>query len=124
MKMFNEQVMDHVRNPRHKGRMSNPDFSSDESNPSCGDNVIFDGAVVDGVLTELYFEGTGCALSMASASMLTEVAVGKRLEDILALDKQFISALLGLELGPNRLKCALLPLMALQQGVKKYQSKE
>lgn len=120
MKMFNDQVMDYYRHPRNRKRLEKPDFSSDESNPSCGDNVIFDGTVNDGQLSELSFEGTGCALSMASASMLTEACVGKTLDEILALDKAFIIAMLGLELGPNRMKCAILPLKALQQGVMNY----
>jgi nitrogen fixation NifU-like protein len=120
--MFNELVMDHFRNPRNKGRMAHPDFSSDDTNPSCGDNVVFDAHVdaTTGTITELFFEGKGCALSMATASMLTQACIGKKLAEILTLDKDYIVHLLSLELGPNRLKCALLPLKVLQQGVARY----
>ncbi len=120
--MFNEVVMDHFRNPHNRGRIANPDFSSDDTNPSCGDNVVFDGRVdaAAGTLTELFFEGKGCALSMATASLLTQACVGKKLQEILTLDKKYIVELLGLELGPNRLKCALLPLKVLQQGIARY----
>ena len=120
MNMFNENVMDHYRHPRNRGRLENPDFSSDDTNPSCGDNVVFNGRIQDGALVELFFEGRGCALSMASASMLTQVCQGKKLQEILSLDKKFIIDMLGLELGPNRLKCAILPLKVLQQGVTSY----
>ncbi len=120
--MFNELVMDHFRHPRNRGRLQSPDFSSDDTNPSCGDNVVFDARVdaANGVLTELFFEGKGCALSLATASLLTQACQGKQLCDILTLDKKYIISLLGLELGPNRLKCALLPLKVLQQGVARY----
>ncbi|PKN03309.1 Fe-S cluster protein [Candidatus Dependentiae bacterium HGW-Dependentiae-1] len=120
--MFNEVVMDHFRHPRNRGRLQNPDFSSDDTNPSCGDNVVFDARVdaQKGTISELFFEGKGCALSLSTASMLTQACQGKLLRDILALDKKYIIDLLGLELGPNRLKCALLPLKVLQQGVARY----
>ena len=121
MDLYQEEIMDHYRNPRNRGRLENPDFSSGEYNPSCGDSILFEGCVDEqGSLREVAFEGKGCVLSLATASMLSELCKGKLLEEILAIDKDAILAMLGGNIGPTRLKCALLPLQALQQGIAEY----
>lgn len=112
--------MDHYRNPRNEGRLESPDFSSGEQNPSCGDHISIEGRIKDGKLVEIGFVGKGCAVSLATASMLTEACKGKSLDYILSLDKDFIEKLIGIQLGPTRLKCALLPLQALLKGVAAY----
>ena len=120
VKLYKEKVMDHYQNPRNRGRMEKPDFSTGEFNPSCGDSVGFQGHVTDGKLTKIMFTGEGCAISQAAASMLTEYCVGKTLDDILKLDKDFMLKLVGMPLGPMRVRCALLSLQALQKGIEDF----
>jgi len=122
--LYRERLMDHYRHPRNKGRLENPVFSSGQFNPSCGDSVSFEAQVQENKITALVFEGKGCVISQATASLLTEFAVGKELSELLKIDKDFMLKLIGMELGPTRLKCALLPLEALQEGIKKYQDKK
>lgn len=120
MKLYKEKVMDHYHNPRNRGRLEEPDFATGQFNPSCGDSVGFDAHVHDGKLQKLMFTGDGCAVSQAAASMLTEHCVGKTLEELLALDKEFMLKLVGMPLGPMRVRCALLPLQALHKGINDY----
>jgi len=122
MKLYKERVMDHYQNPRNRGKLEKPDFSTGHFNPSCGDSVGFDAHIKDGKLEKLMFTGDGCAVSQAAASMLTEEAPGKTLEELLKMDKEHILQLIGMPLGPMRMRCALLPLQALHEGVKKYKN--
>jgi len=120
MKLYKEKVMDHYHNPRNRGRLEEPDFATGQFNPSCGDSVGFDGRVSEGLLQKLMFTGDGCAVSQAAASMLTECCVGKTLEELLELDKDFMLKLVGMPLGPMRIRCALLPLQALHKGIEDF----
>lgn len=120
MKLYQEELMDHYRNPRNRGRLEAPDFSSDEHNPSCGDSIFMQGTIAQDSVIAIAFEGKGCVISQATASMLSASVKNKNLQDILAIDAAYIISLLGIELGPMRIKCALLSLIALQQGIKKY----
>lgn len=124
MDLKQEILMDHYRNPRNEGHLEKPDFSSGEQNPSCGDHINIEGTINDGKLVEIAFSGKGCAVSLATASLLTEACKGKQIDYILSLDKDFIEKLIGVALGPTRLKCALLPLMALQKGLSAYKKEE
>jgi nitrogen fixation NifU-like protein len=124
MNLYKEEMLDHYRYPRNRGTLDQPDFCSGEVNPSCGDSVEITGKITDAVFGELFFTGTGCVISQATASMLVEHFQGKSIELALQADKEVILALIGIELGPTRLKCALLPLIALQQGIKWYQQKQ
>lgn len=123
MSVYNDVVMEHFRNPKNYGRLEKYDFTTGDQNPSCGDSIVIDGRVEGGKVVALGFESHGCAVNKASASMVTQAALGKTPDEILALDKNFVLGLLGLELGPNRIKCAMLGLMALQQGVAAYKKK-
>jgi len=120
MDFYQQTLMDHYRYPRNRGTLEGADFKSGLYNPSCGDKVSMEGCVQDGVLIKVMFEGTGCVISQATASLLTELVLGKSIEDIVALDNEFLHTILGMELGPIRFKCALLPLQALQEGVARY----
>lgn len=122
MNLYRELLMDHYRHPRNKGRLKNPDFSSGQFNPSCGDSITIDARIVDDRLDEITFEGKGCVISQATASLLTNFAKGKVLSEVLSFDKNTILKLIGMQLGPTRLKCGLLPLEALQDGIKNYQN--
>jgi len=112
--------MDHYQNPRNKGRIDNPDFSTAQYNPSCGDSISIEGLIQDDVLIELAFIGKGCVISQAVASLLTEFFIGKTIEEVLAVDNKKLLEIIGMKLGPNRIKCALLSLIALKDGVLEY----
>ncbi len=116
--LYQAHLLDHYKNPRHKGVLERADFSSGQYNPSCADSVSFQGMVKEGSLEAIAFQGSGCVISQASASIIAEYALGKSVSAIAQLDTEAYMQLLGIELGPNRLKCALLPLHALQEGLK------
>ncbi len=109
--LYREIIIDHYKNPGFKGKIEGSDYSFEDENPLCGDFLHIDLKTdKDGVITDAKFDGHGCAISMASADMLLETLVGKTLDDVKKLSKQDILDLLGIELSPVRLKCALLPL--------------
>jgi nitrogen fixation NifU-like protein len=115
---YRENILDHYRNPRNKGRLDDPTHTHEEHNPLCGDVIHIDLHVNDeDVIEEVRFEGEGCAISQASASMLTEMIQGKTLEEAKQVSKDDILEALGIDIGPVRLKCALLSLKVLKAGV-------
>lgn len=118
MNLYREEILQHYKNPRNFGLIVNPDFSSGEHNPSCGDSIAISGKIKSGVIDEIGFEGKGCALSIAMASKLTEFVLKKKIED-LDLSDSLILSLLGIELGPNRMMCGQLPLNALKNALDK-----
>jgi len=115
--LYRDAVMDHYRHPRHKGHLEKADIHFHDHNPFCGDEITIELKVEDGVVTDAAFDGRGCAISQATASMLMEEVIGKSLEEVRAWDKAYVLELLGIEIGPVRLKCALLPLKVLKAGV-------
>jgi nitrogen fixation NifU-like protein len=116
--LYREQIIDRYKNPRMKGSLEPHDYAYEDDNPLCGDRIRVE-LRVDGedVVTEAAFSGQGCAISQASADLLMESIVGKRLEEVKALSKEDVLDMLGIELGPVRLKCALLSLKVLKAGV-------
>lgn len=119
--MYQELILDHYRNPRNFGQLDNPDIKSRDSNPLCGDILEFQLKLnSDGRLKDVRFNGKGCAISQASASMLTEMVQGKTLEEARNIDKRTILDALGIELSPVRIKCALLSLKVLKIGIYSY----
>jgi len=118
--LYQQALLDHYKNPRNYGELKNPDFVSGKYNPSCGDRVDIQAKVQDGILIDVAFTGTGCVISLAAASLLLELVKGKLLTEIQALTADDIKKLIGISLGPVRLKCALLPLYALQEGITSY----
>ena len=122
MNLYHELLLDHYKYPRHKGMLKNPDFSSGQYNPSCGDRVAFQGKVTDGTISQIAFEGSGCVISLATASLLSEFILNKSVSFAQHLAPADILTLIGIELGPTRLKCALLPLEAIQEGISAYQA--
>lgn len=113
--IYQELILDHYKHPRNFGKLSGATAKFVE-NPSCGDEVTMYVVVKEGIIKGVSFEGTGCVVSIASASLLTDHIKGKKLADLKKLGRSTILKLLGIELGPTRLKCALLPLEALQQA--------
>ena len=116
--LYREVIIEHYKNPAYRGSLDPHDLSFEDSNPLCGDHIRIDLRVDEqGMITDARFDGHGCAISQASADLLLESIVGKKLDDVKALNKDHILELLGIELGPVRLKCALLSLKVLKAGV-------
>jgi nitrogen fixation NifU-like protein len=122
LNLYQEILMDHYRNPRNHGIIAQCNFSAQQRNSSCGDEVTFMGVVDHNSLVGVAFQGKGCVISQAAASLLSEKVTGMSLEDILALDKDDLIAMLGMQLGPVRLLCGLLSLTALQDGIREYKN--
>jgi nitrogen fixation NifU-like protein len=110
MDEFRDYILDHYKRPRNYGVLENPDISYSEGNPSCGDELQIDLKFRDGVVEDVRFSGHGCAISMASASILTELIKGKPLAEARNLGKDAMLDALMIPIGPVRLKCALLAL--------------
>lgn len=115
--LYREMILDHYRDPRNKGILSPADIDYSEDNPVCGDHIhltiqLDDSSTVTGV----GWEGEGCAISQASASMLYETLVGKSLDEVREIGKDEILELLGIPLSAVRIKCALLSLKVLKAG--------
>lgn len=121
LNFYQEILMDHYRNPRNHGILAEHNFYAEQRNSSCGDEVVFTGRIVDNCLRDIGFEGKGCVISQATASILSEYVKNKPLDAILTLDKDDLIAMIGIPLGPVRLLCALLSLTALQSGIRDYQ---
>lgn len=116
--LYREVIIEHYKNPSYRGKLDPHDISFADNNPLCGDHIQIDLRVDNnGVVTEAMFDGHGCAISQASADLLMETIIGKQLEDVKKLNKQDILDMLGIDLGPVRLKCALLSLKVLKAGV-------
>jgi nitrogen fixation NifU-like protein len=114
--LYRDNIIDHYQNPRNYGTLEHPDISYEDSNPVCGDELRIDLQVENGKVADARFSGRGCSISQASASMLTEEIIGKTLEEVKQIDKQYLLDMLGIPLGPVRLKCALLSLKVLKAG--------
>jgi nitrogen fixation NifU-like protein len=115
--LYRENILEHYKHPRNRGTLEHPDVSFEDANPLCGDRLRMDFRIQDGTITAVRFSGTGCSISQASASMLTEKLEGMTLEDAKKISREDILEMLGIELGPVRLKCALLALKTLKGGV-------
>ena len=115
---YREVIIDRYKNPIYRGNLEPHDISFEDDNPLCGDHIRIDLRVdADGKVTEAAFDGHGCAISQASADLLLESIIGKPLEEIKSTTKEDLLDLLGIELGPVRLKCALLSLKVLKAGI-------
>lgn len=116
MNIYQEELLDHYENPSNYGTLPNPDISHEEDNPLCGDRIRIDLGVEDGIIKKVRFSGHGCTISLAAASMLTEEIAGKSLAEVKQLSRDDILEMIGIPLGPVRVKCALLPLKVLKAG--------
>lgn len=116
--LYREIIIEHYKNPSYRGVLEPNDISFEDENPLCGDNIRIDLRVnADQVITEAAFSGHGCAISQASADLLLEFILGKTIDEVKKMRKEDLLELLGIELGPVRLKCALLPLKVIKAGV-------
>ena len=116
--LYREIIIERYKNPAFKGTLEPNDISFEDENPLCGDHIRIDIRMdKEGKVAEAAFSGHGCAISQASADLLLESIIGKNLDEVKALNRQDILDNLGIDLGPVRLKCALLPLKVLKAGV-------
>lgn len=116
--LYREVIIDRYKNPIYRGELDPHDYTYEDENPLCGDRIRIDLRVNDhDEVVEAAFSGQGCAISQASADLLLESVIGKPLAEVKQLTKEDILDLLGIELGPVRLKCALLSLKVLKAGV-------
>lgn len=108
--VYREEIIEHYKHPRNFGTLDEPDVHVEANNPLCGDRLAMDLKLRDGVVQDVRFTGRGCAISQASASMLTEQMVGARLEDLARTTREDILDNLGIEVSYARMKCATLSL--------------
>lgn len=133
--LYRSVIMDHYKNPRNKGSLENDAVTIDMNNPTCGDRIHLTLKVTDGVVEDAKFDGEGCSISMSSASMMTQIVKGKKIEEALELsdifskmmmgeeysekyDLEDVEALQGVAKFPARIKCATLAWKAMEKGVK------
>ena len=120
--MYRQQILDHYKNPRNYGKLEEPTYSHVGENPMCGDEIELD-VILDedeDVITRVAFRGDGCAISQASASMLTQELPGMTVEELRAMERDDIIDLLGIEISPMRIKCAVLAEKVAQDGYEIY----
>ncbi len=115
--IYQEVILDHYRNPRNHGALEHPTHRAKGINVSCGDKLQMDILVKNDIIEEVRFSGVGCAISQASASLLTEAVLKKPLANALALQPKDVLNLLGVPLSPSRIKCGLLSLETLQKTI-------
>lgn len=113
--LYQEIILDHYRNPRNHGTIEHPTHQARALNASCGDKLQMDIIVKNDMIEVVRFSGVGCAISQASASLLTEAVIGKSVTNALSLEPKDSLALLGVTLSPSRIKCGLLSLETLKK---------
>jgi len=115
--LVHDELLDHYKFPQYRLVIQNPHFSAALLNQSCGDRVTVAGRIVDGVVVACGFQGEGCVLSQAAASMLMEHIHGAELSVVRAVDAAYLQERIGVTVGPTRLRCVLLALEALRVGL-------
>ncbi len=115
--LYRDYILEHYRRPHNFGPLEAPTASYEGSNPLCGDRITMQLAVRDGIIERVGFTGRGCAISQASASLLTDEIKGKPLADVARMGSDEVLDLLGIEISPARLKCAVLSLDTLQHAL-------
>lgn len=118
--LYSETLLDHFRHPRNYGSLDAPDVSNEQFNPLCGDRIRLELKFEDTKVSEARFKGDACAISTAATSLLTELILGKDVEQLANITDEQLIAALESDIQPARLQCALLPLHALREGLKNY----
>lgn len=120
--LYSDILLDHYRRPRNYGRLESPDISNEQFNPLCGDRIRLELSFEASTVSEARFKGDACAISTAAASLLTELVLGRDIEQLAAIPDSQLLAALESDIQPARLQCALLPLLALRAGLRDYRS--
>ena len=118
MDIYAQNIMDHYKHPRNKGRLSNADVSFQEINHLCGDDITVDIKLDGNNIQKIMFSGSGCAISQSGISMLSELLLGWSKEDVLALDFKYLESIFGIVISERRSKCARIGLLAIQNALK------
>jgi nitrogen fixation protein NifU and related proteins len=118
--LYSDTLLDHFRNPRNYGSMPSPDTAYEEFNPLCGDRIRIELKINDNRIAAARFVGDGCAISIAAASLLTELVLDAEIAPGALISDEELLASLKSDIKPSRMKCALLPLEALRSWVKVY----
>jgi len=121
--MYRENILDHYKHPHNQGTIENADITFTENNPLCGDVVSVNLKLNDHKVEDIKFVGRGCAISQSATSMITDEIKGKTLEEVKNINREDVVKLLGIEVGPVRTKCAVLGLVAVKEGIKKFEEK-
>jgi nitrogen fixation NifU-like protein len=120
--LYRGKILEHARNPRNRGVLEPADYSYEDAGSVCGDEIRIDIRVHCDRVSEVTFSGQGCAVSQASASVLTELLINMALDDVKALSEDDLLAAIGVPIGPARLECALLALSVLRAGLARTNS--
>jgi nitrogen fixation NifU-like protein len=120
--MYRQQILEHYKSPRNYGELEAPTFTHVGENPMCGDTIEMDVVLDDAeeTIERVAFRGDGCAISQASASMLSEELVGMSIEELHDLDRDDVIDMLGVDISPMRVKCAVLAEKVAQDGADIY----
>jgi nitrogen fixation NifU-like protein len=120
--MYRQQILDHYKNPRNYGELEDPTFTHVGENPMCGDTIEMDVVLADDeeTIERIAFRGDGCAISQASASMLSERLTGMTVSELRELDRDDVTEMLGVDISPMRVKCAVLAEKVAQDGADIY----
>lgn len=124
MDIYAEEIISQYEHPHNRGRIETASAVFHDNNPVCGDDLTIYLVVKDGVVEDAKFDGVGCAISVASASMLTDFIKGKRLDEIMGMGFETVKSVMGIDPGPARLKCATLPLKAAKKALFLYEHKK
>ena len=123
LEMYKENIIDHYKNPRNYHKLLDFTFQQKELNPLCGDEITLFLKIIDNKVQDVSFVGQGCAISQASISLLTDYLKGKTFDEIKKISKETVFELLGIPISHTRMKCALLSLKALSEGLSKMEGK-
>lgn len=118
--LYSDILLDHFRHPRNYGDLNAPDISYEDFNPLCGDRIRIEVRVNNSIVEEARFKGDGCAISLAAASLLTELIRGVHTDELATFSDERLIAALESDIKPARIPCALLSLEALRAGLKAY----
>ncbi len=124
MNIYAEEIISQYEHPHNKGKIEKATTSFHEYNPTCGDDITVYLSIKDGKVDDVKFDGNGCAISVASASMLTDEIKGKSVQDVEKIGVKDLIDLIGIDPGPARLKCATISLKAAKKALFLYQHKE